>query len=180
MVKITSFIVAIAATMVATMAAPIAPVNETVVNIPSPIEANTTVVENMPLSSKSSSDEESEPIVSTNGNTDPFSTSVHHHGKATWFTHHYGACNYYWNGFQEPVVALNAHQMGHMSWGNPVCNRRVRVTNKDHPERSIIARIVDKCPGDECAWGSLDLSPFAFNKLGHLDTGILNITWSYI
>jgi expansin (peptidoglycan-binding protein) len=70
--------------------------------------------------------------------------------------------------------------MGIESWGNPVCNRRVRVVNVDHPERSVVARIVDKCPGDECAWGSLDLSPYAFKKLGHLDTGILNISWNYI
>jgi len=175
MVKITSFIVAIAATMVATMAAPVALANEAAVAIPSsPAETDTTTVETMPLPS------ESEHTVSINANTDPFSTSIRHQGRATWFTHHYGACNYYWDGSKEAVVALNAHQMGVMSWGNPVCNRQVRVTNKDHPEKSVVARIVDKCPGDECAWGSLDLSPFAFEKLGHLDTGILNIIWSYV
>ncbi|KAF9562318.1 hypothetical protein EC968_005268 [Mortierella alpina] len=122
----------------------------------------------------------SAPSIAVNAKGDPFSTSVEHKGKATWFTHHYGACNIYWDGYKEPVVALNAHQMGIMSWGNPVCDRKVRVINKDHPSRTVVARIVDKCPGDECAWGSLDLSPFAFKKLGHLDQGILNITWSYI
>ncbi|GJJ69565.1 hypothetical protein EMPS_01912 [Entomortierella parvispora] len=180
MVKITSFIVAITATMVATMAAPITPVSETVVATPSsPAESDTPVVETMPAPSACLSSDEAEPTVSIS-NDGPFSSSIRHHGKATWFTHHYGACNYYWDGYNEPVVALNAHQMGLMSWGNPVCNRQVRVTNQDHPERSIVARIVDKCPGDECAWGSLDLSPFAFEKLGHLDTGVLNITWNYV
>ncbi|CAO3574959.1 unnamed protein product [Mortierella alpina] len=122
----------------------------------------------------------SAPTIAISAKGDPFSTSVEHKGKATWFTHHYGACNFYWDGYKEPVVALNAHQMGIMSWGNPVCNRKVRVINKDDPSKTVVARIVDKCPGDECAWGSLDLSPYAFKKLGHLDTGILNITWNYI
>ncbi|KAG0047632.1 hypothetical protein BGZ83_007337 [Gryganskiella cystojenkinii] len=185
MVKVTSIFIAVAATMVAAVAnsAPVVPsspsptiaINETIVAIPTPVQdanstATATAVETMT----------SESTVSIAASTDPFSTSVHHQGKATWFTHHYGACNHYWNGYKEPVVALNAHQMGAMSWGNPVCSRRVRVTNKDHPERSVVARIVDKCPGDECAWGSLDLSPFAFKRLGHLDTGVLNITWSYV
>ncbi|KAG0033801.1 hypothetical protein BGZ81_007270 [Podila clonocystis] len=111
---------------------------------------------------------------------DPFSTSVTHRGKATWFTHHYGACNYYWNGYKEPVVALSARMMGPESWGNPFCGRRVRVVNRNHPGRVVIGRIVDKCPGDECAFGSLDLSPAAFRQLGHLDTGVLNITWNFV
>ncbi|KAF9578319.1 hypothetical protein BGW38_005942, partial [Lunasporangiospora selenospora] len=109
-----------------------------------------------------------------------FSSSITHRGKATWFTHGYGACNISWNGNVEPVVALNSHQMGSASWGNPVCNRKVRVINKDDRSKSVIARVVDKCPGNECAWGSLDLSPAAFKKLGHLDTGILNIEWHWV
>ncbi|KAK3822046.1 MAG: RlpA-like double-psi beta-barrel-protein domain-containing protein-containing protein [Linnemannia elongata] len=96
------------------------------------------------------------------------------------FTDSYGACNHKWNGYKEPIVALNSHQMGIQSWGNPVCNRRVRIVNADRPERSVVARVVDKCPGDQCAWGSLDLSPYAFKKLDHLVVGILNITWNYV
>ncbi|KAI1321811.1 hypothetical protein EDD11_000087 [Mortierella claussenii] len=108
-----------------------------------------------------------------------FSASVKHTGKATWFTHSYGACNIQWNGDKEPTVALNAHQMGEQSWGNPVCDRKVRVTNQNNG-KTVVARVVDKCPGDECAWGSLDLSPAAFKTIGQLDTGILNIEWNYL
>jgi rare lipoprotein A (peptidoglycan hydrolase) len=63
--------------------------------------------------------------------------------------------------------------------GNPVCNRRVRIQNKSNG-KTVETRIVDKCPGDQCAWGSFDLSPATFKKLGDLDTGILNISWHYI
>ncbi|KAG0362936.1 hypothetical protein BG005_003474 [Podila minutissima] len=96
------------------------------------------------------------------------------------FNHHYGACNYYWNGYKEPVVALSARMMGPESWGNSFCGRRVRVVNRSHPGHVVIGRIVDKYPGDECAFGSLDLSPTAFKQLGHLVTGVLNVTWNFV
>ncbi|KAF9344630.1 hypothetical protein BGX26_004096 [Mortierella sp. AD094] len=83
-----------------------------------------------------------------------FSSSVKYTGRATWFTGEYGACNLSWDANSEPIVALNAHQMGAASWGNPACNKRVAITNK-HNSKTVKARIVDKCPGDECAWGSL-------------------------
>ncbi|KAG0294025.1 hypothetical protein BGZ96_001866 [Linnemannia gamsii] len=172
MVKISTFaLFAVTAVVSLVGAAPVAaPTDNTTVAIPSTPANETAPVELVG---------EEDPLVTLNSK-DPFSTSITHRGKATWFTHAYGACNYRWNGNKEPVVALNSHQMGIESWGNPVCNRRVRVVNVDNPSRSVVARIVDKCPGDECAWGSLDLSPYAFQKLDHLDTGILNIAWNYI
>ncbi|KAF8951491.1 hypothetical protein BGZ46_003949 [Entomortierella lignicola] len=69
--------------------------------------------------------------------------------------------------------------MGSASWGNPVCNKRVQITNTSNG-KTVNARVVDKCPGDECAWGSLDLSPAAFRQLGDLATGVLSIKWHYI
>ncbi|KAF9104644.1 hypothetical protein BGX27_010000 [Mortierella sp. AM989] len=111
--------------------------------------------------------------------SDVFSSSVKYSGRATWFTGGYGACNMSWDADSEAIVALNAHQMGAASWGNPVCNKRVTITNKENG-KTINARIVDKCPGDECAWGSLDLSPAAFKQLGHLDKGVLSIEWHYV
>ncbi|KAF9925727.1 hypothetical protein FBU30_004523 [Linnemannia zychae] len=175
MVKISSFIL-IAATVAASLVGS-APVTHTAESITVSI-TDSPVEESVPVETLNSTEVE-DPMVTTNSNN-PFSSSIKHRGKATWFTHTYGACNYKWNGFEEPTVALNAHQMGPQSWGNPVCNRRVRIVNADNPGRTVVARIVDKCPGDECAWGSLDLSPYAFKKLGHLDTGILNITWNYV
>ncbi|KAF9542172.1 hypothetical protein EC957_002254 [Mortierella hygrophila] len=175
MVKISSFIL-FAATVTASLvsAAPVvAPTadNSTVAIPSSPTN------ETVPVELIGNIDED--PLVTLNSN-DPYSTSITHRGKATWFTDSYGACSFKWNGYKEPIVALNSHQMGIQSWGNPVCNRRVRIVNVDHPERSVIARVVDKCPGDQCAWGSLDLSPYAFKKLDHLDVGILNIAWNYV
>ncbi|KAG0353961.1 hypothetical protein BGZ54_001929, partial [Gamsiella multidivaricata] len=119
----------------------------------------------------------SDPEITAN---DAFSSAVTHSGRATWFEGSYGACNINWNGNSEPIVALNAHQMGEQSWGNPVCGRKVRITNTANG-KSVVARIVDKCPGDECAWGSLDLSPAAFISLGgELAMGVLSIKWNYI
>ncbi|KAF9907298.1 hypothetical protein EC991_011120 [Linnemannia zychae] len=175
MVKISSFIL-IAATAAASLvgAAPVVP----------PTDNATVAIPSSPLNETSpveliGEEEKEDPMVTINSN-DLFSTSITHRGKATWFTDSYGACNYHWNGYNEPIVALNAHQMGTQSWGNPACNRRVRIVNVDHPERTVVARIVDKCPGDQCAWGSLDLSPYAFKKLDKMVIGILNITWTYI
>ncbi|KAF9938905.1 hypothetical protein BGZ75_002432 [Mortierella antarctica] len=187
MTKISTFtlyaLVAIASVVSAAPVAPSPSPLEVVVAIPSLNNTDTDIAPPLGTITSAASVEatpSSAPTIGISAKGDPFSTSVEHKGKATWFTHHYGACNYYWNGYKEAVVALNAHQMGIMSWGNPVCNRKVRVVNRDDPSKTVVARIVDKCPGDECAWGSLDLSPFAFKKLGHLDTGILNITWNYI
>ncbi|KAI1310533.1 hypothetical protein EDD11_003705 [Mortierella claussenii] len=131
-----------------------------------------------PIKSTDASSPSSSPVVSA-ASDDIFSSSVQYTGKATWFTDSYGACNVNWNGQDEPTVALNAHQMGDSSWNNPACGRMVSIVNKNNGN-TVQARIVDKCPGDECAWGSLDLSPAAFKALGQLDTGILNIEWHYI
>ncbi|KAG0040805.1 hypothetical protein BGZ82_008863 [Podila clonocystis] len=114
-----------------------------------------------------------------------FASSNQYSGKATWCKSNspaasYGACNIHWDGYEEPVVALSARMMGAQSWGNPACNKRVRITLKSDRTKTVTARVVDKCPADECAYGSLDLSPAAFQKLGDLDTGILNIEWHFI
>ncbi|KAG0205714.1 hypothetical protein BGX28_002732 [Mortierella sp. GBA30] len=118
-------------------------------------------------------------VISTAATDDVFSSSVKYNGRATWFTDSYGACNEKWDGQTEPIVALNAHQMGTSSWGNPACGKQVHITNKSNG-KTVVARVVDKCPGNECAFGSLDLSPAAFKELGSLAAGILNIEWNYM
>ncbi|KAK3815181.1 MAG: Non-catalytic module family EXPN [Benniella sp.] len=132
-----------------------------------------------PISSPPTTAASSSSTVSTKSNTDVFSSGTKYTGKATWFTDSHGACNEKWDGQSEPIAALNAHQMGAASWGNPVCNKRVRILNKQNGN-TVVARIVDKCPGDECAWGSLDLSPAAFRRLGDLNVGVLDIEWHYV
>ncbi|GJJ75151.1 hypothetical protein EMPS_07509 [Entomortierella parvispora] len=120
-----------------------------------------------------------EPTIVAFKDNSAFASSVKYTGKATWFTDSYGSCNVNWDGNVEPTVALNAHQMGEQSWGNSACGQKVHITNKAN-QKTVVARVVDKCPGDECAWGSLDLSPAAFTEIGELDSGILNVEWSYI
>ncbi|KAF9358042.1 hypothetical protein BGX34_009103 [Mortierella sp. NVP85] len=132
-----------------------------------------------PISSPSPTTASSSSIVSTKRNTNAFSSDIKYTGKATWFTDSYGACNETWDGQSEPTAALNAHQMGAASGGNPVCNKRVSILNKQNG-KTVVARIVDKCPGNECAWGSLDLSPAAFRSLGDLNVGVLDIEWHYV
>ncbi|KAF9970675.1 hypothetical protein BGZ73_006570 [Actinomortierella ambigua] len=107
-----------------------------------------------------------------------FSTSNTFTGKATWFEGSFGACGIKWDG-SESIIALNAHQMGPSSYGNPACNKRVQITNTANG-KTVTARILDKCPGDECAYGSLDLSPAAFRQIGDQATGVLNIAWHYL
>ncbi|KAF8988663.1 hypothetical protein BGZ52_005184 [Haplosporangium bisporale] len=109
-----------------------------------------------------------------------FAASNRYSGKATWFTDSYGSCNVHWDGNTQPIVAMSALMMGAESWGNPACDKLVRITLKSDPSKSVEARVVDKCPGDECAYGSLDLSPAAFQQLGDLGTGILDIEWSFV
>ncbi|KAF9430387.1 hypothetical protein BGZ76_000853 [Entomortierella beljakovae] len=164
MVKIT-FASFLAFTAVAVMAAPVTTIEKQ--NVASPT-----------IKAASVETTETQDAVKTS-QANKFSTDVKYSGKATWFTHEYGACNINWNSETEPVVALNAHQMGSESWNNPACNRRVKVTNQSNG-KTVVARIVDKCPGNECVWGSLDLSPAAFKKLGLLATGVLNIEWHYV
>ncbi|KAF9377752.1 hypothetical protein CPB97_009955 [Podila verticillata] len=177
MVKLTSF-VTLAAIVASIAAAPIETNTTTATATSAP--STTATLNAVPTALPEDLIEDIEDVEIGIASNNPFSTSITHYGKATWFTHHYGACNYYWDGNKEPVVALSARMMGAQSWGNPFCGRHVRVVNRDQPHRVVIGRVVDKCPGDECAFGSLDLSPAAFKQLGHLDTGILNIAWNFL
>ncbi|KAF9336984.1 hypothetical protein BG006_006648 [Podila minutissima] len=111
---------------------------------------------------------------------DLFSASVTQRGKATWFNHHYGACNYYWNGYKEPVVALSARMMGPESWGNSLCGRRVRIVNRSHPGHVVIGRIMDKCPVTSVPLGRWISALRPSSNWGHLDTGVLNVTWNFV
>ncbi|KAG0047950.1 hypothetical protein BGZ83_007102 [Gryganskiella cystojenkinii] len=145
-----------------------------------PVAAPIATTASVPTSISTAVDPSSpEPTIVAFNDASAFATSVKYNGKATWFTDSYGSCNINWDGNQEPIVALNAHQMGAQSWGNPACGKKVKITNRVNG-KTVMARVVDKCPGDECAWGSLDLSPAAFKQIGDMDTGILNIEWNYI
>ncbi|KAF9300683.1 hypothetical protein BG003_003104, partial [Podila horticola] len=131
-----------------------------------------TVTTTAPVASPTAITETEEPLVTV---SDIYATSNKYRGRATWFTDSYGSCGETWDGNSEPIVALSAQMMGVQSWGHPACNKKVRISLQNDPSKSITARVVDKCPGDECSYGSLDLSPAAFKQLGELATGVLPI-----
>lgn len=93
------------------------------------------------------------------------------HGKATWFIPDTGACGDV-NSNSDYIVAMNYAQYHD---GSP-CHKVVVITNKAN-HKVVKARVTDECPS--CPYGSLDLSPAAFKKLGNLDTGVLPITWDW-
>lgn len=139
----------------------------------------TTVTATAPIATPTV-EETKEPLITANTVSNIFASSNKYTGRATWFTGSYGACNLNWDGNSEPTVAVSAQMMGAQSWGNPACNKRVRITLRNDPSKSVTARVVDKCPGDQCDYGSLDLSPAAFQQLGSLATGVLSIEWNFV
>ncbi|KAG0007647.1 hypothetical protein BGZ82_005234, partial [Podila clonocystis] len=134
-----------------------------------------TVTATAPVATPTAATEPEEPVVSISDSNDIYASSNKYKGRATWFTDSYGSCGENWDGYSEPIVALSAQMMGVQAWGHPACNKRVSITLRDDPSKTVTARVVDKCPGNECDYGSLDLSPAAFKQLGNLDTGVLNI-----
>ena len=44
--------------------------------------------------------------------------------------------------------------------------------------KSVDATVVDLCP--DCASGSIDLSPGAFNQLASPDTGRIHVDWNFV
>ncbi|KAI9288895.1 RlpA-like double-psi beta-barrel-protein domain-containing protein-containing protein [Umbelopsis sp. AD052] len=54
------------------------------------------------------------------------------------------------------------------------CYKCMKITNKAN-KKSVVVKIVDKC-----ADKAIDLTPGAFQKIGKLDTGVLDITWKTV
>jgi hypothetical protein len=70
----------------------------------------------------------------------------------------------------------NAPQMGSSPNpnSNPNCGKYAKVTG---PNGTVRVKIVDTCP--PCAYGSLDLSPTAFEQIADLAAGRVPITWQW-
>ncbi|PLW34210.1 hypothetical protein PCASD_15019 [Puccinia coronata f. sp. avenae] len=92
-------------------------------------------------------------------------------GKGTWFIPDTGACGDV-NSKSDYIVAMNYAQYQN---GSP-CHKMVVIKNKSN-SKVVKAKVTDECPS--CAYGSLDLSPAAFQALGDLDTGVLPISWEW-
>ncbi|WAQ83629.1 hypothetical protein PtA15_4A77 [Puccinia triticina] len=86
-------------------------------------------------------------------------------GKATYFAPGTGACGDT-NSQSDFIVAMNQAQY---EGGSP-CHKTVSIKN-DATGKTVQAQVTDKCPG--CAFGSLDLSPSAFQAIGNMDQGVL-------
>lgn len=86
----------------------------------------------------------------------------------------YGSCGYPGiDGTKEKIVAMSADLMGTVSNGNPMCGRTITVKAKNG--NTVVARVVDKCPG--CVAHAIDLSRAAFSELDSFDVGRINVNW---
>lgn len=97
-------------------------------------------------------------------------------GDATYYTPGLGACGWE-SSSTDLIAALNAdqfHSFGSMSNGNPACGKSATITRNG---KTVTVKIVDLCP--ECAYGSLDLSPSAFDEIADEAEGRVEITWSW-
>ncbi|KAF9305056.1 hypothetical protein BGZ74_011552 [Mortierella antarctica] len=86
-----------------------------------------------------------------------------------------GACEFpYINSVHDMIAALNKPDFGSFprAMNSPACGQCIRVMG---PNGTVDVQIVDMCPG--CKSGDVDLSPGAFSKIAHLDTGRIPISW---
>ena len=98
-------------------------------------------------------------------------------GDATYYDVGLGACGIT-NSDSELVAAMNYEQFdsfGSMSNGNPICGKKAEL---HYGSKSVVVTIEDKCPG--CAYGSIDLSPTAFQQLADESLGRIPITWNWV
>ncbi len=96
-----------------------------------------------------------------------------HSGEATYYTFADGSgnCSFPATPNDLMVGAMNAVDYA----GSAVCGTCVRI---DGPNGSVDVRIVDQCP--ECAQGDIDLSPEAFELIAPIESGRVEIEWTYI
>lgn len=94
-------------------------------------------------------------------------------GDATYYTFAdgSGACGFPATPTDLMVGAMNAPDYG----VSDPCGACAHVVG---PDGEVTIRVVDLCP--ECAKGSIDLSPQAFEKIAAIDRGRVPITWQYV
>jgi hypothetical protein len=97
-------------------------------------------------------------------------------GQATFYAPGLGACGIT-NTASDMIAALNAPQFGSYTNSNddPNCGKQAQVF---YNGKSVTVTITDRCPA--CAYGSLDLSPAAFNQLADPALGRIDITWNWL
>ncbi|CAG8463512.1 6103_t:CDS:2 [Ambispora leptoticha] len=97
-------------------------------------------------------------------------------GDGTYYNTGLGACGVV-NSDSDLIAAINKPQWGDPANPNqnPICGKQAYVTG---PKGSVTVKIMDMCP--ECAYGSLDFSPSAFNYIADQSAGRVHITWSWV
>jgi hypothetical protein len=90
--------------------------------------------------------------------------------RATWYSPGLGACGPV-NGDGELVAALSPDRFD-LRWS---CGQRVRISAGG---KTIVARVHDLC--STCPRNDLDLSPDAFAVLAPLETGSVEIQWTFV
>ncbi|RSH76614.1 uncharacterized protein EHS24_005499 [Apiotrichum porosum] len=83
-----------------------------------------------------------------------------------------GSCG--WTNTDSELIAAISTTDG-STWANTLCGKYAVVTNTAN-SKTVTVEIVDNCPSCNGA-DSLDLSPAAFQAIGDMDTGVLDITW---
>ncbi|GAB5590247.1 hypothetical protein Unana1_05147 [Umbelopsis nana] len=101
-------------------------------------------------------------------------------GRGTWYSGNdlKNAACYDRNGL--PPYSATIHSMiGAMAMHKfESCYKCMKITNKQN-HKSVVVKIVDKCAG--CVVGkAIDLTPGAFQKLGNLNQGVLDISWKAV
>ncbi|KAH8685971.1 RlpA-like double-psi beta-barrel-protein domain-containing protein-containing protein, partial [Tricladium varicosporioides] len=85
-----------------------------------------------------------------------------------------GSCGYSGvDGVKDKIVAISSKFMGTVSNGNPMCGKTITV--KGSSGKTVVAKVVDKCPG--CDTHDIDLSRAAFLDLDSFDVGRINVNW---
>ncbi|CEP15895.1 hypothetical protein [Parasitella parasitica] len=102
-------------------------------------------------------------------------------GRGTWYSGSdlKNAACYDRNGL--PAYSATIHSMiGAMAMKKfENCYKCMKITNNKNKKKTVVVKIVDKCAG--CKVGkAIDLTPAAFQKLGNLDTGVLDISWKTV
>ncbi|KAI8322597.1 hypothetical protein GQ54DRAFT_259678 [Martensiomyces pterosporus] len=95
-------------------------------------------------------------------------------GDGTFFSPNTGACGKK-NTKKDLIAALNKPQYGNVDSVSKNCFKCALVKG---PLGEVKVQITDACP--ECKFGSLDLSPAAFNKIAKPDDGRVKITWHWV
>jgi len=108
----------------------------------------------------------------------PIPRSATFSGDGTFYEVGLGACGQT-NSDSQLVCALSFTQFDPSPNGNPNlnpnCGRQIQISSGG---KSVVCTIVDRCQG--CAFGSVDMSPAAFDKLANPSAGRIPITWNFI